>query len=298
MNGLTLILTIILILGGFCLTIFTSRRKPVDTFFDLSDEEDPEDQINFDNHRAGLTKKRNSITDLIAAGLFTAKEQKAFLQQQKVLPFYTTAAAVIFMPIFCEATVLSLLAACVLGLCGGYLISRRKLGMLENRYSSKIDCFLPVVMERLVMAVQSGLDIISAMTTVVRLSEEDKDESLSDEPVTRLLATALRLTESGVPFEQALRETAKTVNSKALRHAFIHLALAHKEGGELVAPLKELSNSTQLYYQETIEEEIAKMPVKATVPLVLVFAGLIIIFITSPIMQIMKMSSEAAIGGF
>jgi hypothetical protein len=83
------------------------------------------------------------------------------------------------------------------------------------------------------------------------------------------------------------------VECSALRHAFIHLAVAYSEGGELVMPLRELSDSTQLYYQESIEEEIAKMPVKVTLPLLCTFAGLIIFFLTTPLVQVLEMTSRA-----
>jgi hypothetical protein len=84
------------------------------------------------------------------------------------------------------------------------------------------------------------------------------------------------------------------VECGAVRHCFIHLAVAHEEGGELVMPLKELSDSTQLYYQETVDEEIAKLPVKATMPLLLTFAGLILLFLTSPLVQVTKLFSSTS----
>jgi hypothetical protein len=76
------------------------------------------------------------------------------------------------------------------------------------------------------------------------------------------------------------------VPSSSVKHALVHLGLAYKQGGEVVRPLKELSDATQQQYQETIEEEIAKLPVKAVVPLVLTFTGLIVCFLTVPVMQI------------
>ena len=83
------------------------------------------------------------------------------------------------------------------------------------------------------------------------------------------------------------------VECSALRHAFIHLAMAYREGGELIMPLRELSDSTQLYFQESVEEDIAKMPAKATLPLLLTFAGLIICFVTVPLVQVLDMTSNA-----
>ena len=152
------------------------------------------------------------------------------------------------------------------------------------------------------MAVQSGLDIISGIKAVLELDRLDLQKhsggnrKVEVNPVADLLSTVIDRTEGGLGFAQSLRDVAKKVESTGLKHSFIHLALAHQEGGELAVPLRELSDATQLYYQETIEEEIAKLPVKATMPLLLTFAGLIICFITSPMIQILQMTTKAMPG--
>jgi hypothetical protein len=146
------------------------------------------------------------------------------------------------------------------------------------------------------MAVQSGLDILAALGAIIELESAAMggDEKKFD-PVTRLFMVVHRLAERGLTFGQALEEVAAGVECGALRHCFIHLAVAHEEGGELVMPLKELSDSTQLYYQETVDEQIAKLPVKATLPLLCTFGGLIISFITSPIMQLLKLTQDTTL---
>jgi hypothetical protein len=60
----------------------------------------------------------------------------------------------------------------------------------------------------------------------------------------------------------------------------------------LVRPLKELSDATQTAYQEVVEEEIAKLPVKAVLPLILTFAGLIVCFLTVPFIQVGVIASK------
>ena len=142
------------------------------------------------------------------------------------------------------------------------------------------------------MAVQAGLDILPALKVIEEIESAGRKPSKIEEidPVTRLLALVVRYTEAGLSFEQSLREVAGAVKSNALRHSFIHLAVAQKEGGELIYPLRELSDATQLYFQENIEEHIAKMPIKATMPLLLTFAGLIISFLTGPVIQILNIS--------
>lgn len=160
----------------------------------------------------------------------------------------------------------------------------------KERERERLTFYLPLVMERIVMAVEAGLDVLPALHTVYSLELENKSEL---DPVTLLLKEACDLAENGATLEQALKDVAAKVDSIGVKHAFIHLALAHRDGGELVQPLRELSDSTQLYYQETMEEMIAKLPVKATLPLVITFGGLIMCFLASPIVQILMMTSKA-----
>jgi len=179
----------------------------------------------------------------------------------------------------------------ILGGCIGYLSARAGIARDRKRWNQELEFYLPIVMERVVMAVQSGLDIVPGLQAIIELDNraaELSTEAVSaPDPVSRLLTVVCRLTESGFSFERALREVSGKVSCPAVKHAFIHLAVAQREGGELMQPLRELSESTQLYYQDSVEEQIAKMPIKATMPLLCTFTGLIICFITPSIVQVM-----------
>ena len=223
------------------------------------------------------------------AGLLTPKEAQIFRLRNHRLTVLVPIALVAARALIAPAQLSTLITLLVASLALTYLITRRTYSWRKARFQREIEFFLPVVMERLVMAVEAGLDVIPALGAVV----EQANSSSANDPVTRLLGIVHRLTEQGCGLDQSLHVITNIVDCAALRHAFVHLGLAHREGGELVAPLRELSDSTQLFYQETIEEEIAKLPVKATAPLVCTFAGLILFFITSPVVQVMKIATEA-----
>jgi pilus assembly protein TadC len=172
----------------------------------------------------------------------------------------------------------------------GYFIATRGYQRARQRYVRELEFHLPLVMERLVMAVHAGLDVLAAIRAILQ-HEQAAGRPLS--PVSERLQQVLRYTESGLGFDEALRLISDQTPCPALRHAFLHLGTAYREGGELVMPLRELSDATQLYYQETLEEEVAAMPVKATVPLVITFAGLIMIFVAMPLVQVMSMMKRS-----
>lgn len=154
---------------------------------------------------------------------------------------------------------------------------------------------LPIVMEKLVMAVQAGYDILPAIGLLRDLEQIDaqpRQDPSSIDPVSRLLEKIYDLSEAGMTFQQSLDVIVQRVKNPSIRHVFAHLALAFNEGGELTTPLLELSDATQLAFQEAVEERIAVLPVKAVMPLLLTFAGLLLGFITSPLIQLLHLTAK------
>jgi Flp pilus assembly protein TadB len=173
----------------------------------------------------------------------------------------------------------------LLGGLAGELWYRRRKERRAARLLKSMELNLPMTMERIVMAVGSGLDIVPALREA---------SSRVTDPVSVLLSEVVDLAEAGLPVADSLRSVSRGVPCSAVKHCFVHLALAYQQGGELVRPLKELSDATQTYYQESVEEEIAKLPVKAVLPLVLTFAGLIVCFLTIPLIQVGSLTSKVS----
>jgi type II secretory pathway component PulF len=165
----------------------------------------------------------------------------------------------------------------VFGAVLGDLLTKGQDKRKEKTLAQTLEFALPMAMERVVMAVGAGLDILPALSEVARRSTD---------PVSELFRRVVSLSEGGMRVEHALQIVADGSPSSSVKHALVHLGLAYKQGGEVIRPLKELSDATQTHYQETVEEEIAKLPVKAVLPLIITFTGLIICFLTVPIVQV------------
>jgi len=271
---------------------YLNRRNALDVLLDLGEEEeDSNSPIATQSTRSLTASKQKVKKDL---WFLSDQERGKFIKTQLALPFLVALLLVIVVSIFSTNPVQMAIPAFGGGIAFGYLIAQRRYLNAKNSVHRQLDFFLPVIMERMVMAVQAGLDVFSSMKSVVEL--EKKNEFSRLDPITQLADRACQLTEQGMRFEDALKEISDKVDSPALKHAFMHLGVAHREGGELVFPLKELADATQLYYQESLEEEIAGMPVKATLPLLMTFAGLIVFFITPPLLQILALTKEAIPG--
>ena len=176
-----------------------------------------------------------------------------------------------------------------IGALAGELLQSRLAARKLVKERGEMEFHLPLAMERVVMAVSAGLDIVPAMV------EASRD---SHDPVSKNFQKIIELSSRGISVADALESVGKEINLSSVKHALVHLSLAHKEGGELIKPLRELSDATQLSYQERVEEEIAKLPVKAVLPLVITFTGLIICFLTVPLVQVSSLTQKVSQGTF
>lgn len=293
------VLVFLPMLFGLALIFHGARRRACDVVHDLGREESPDEWPSSAGSES-LRWRSSGHHDIPGDDLGAGRGRGEYGTRKLVrfLPFLSAAlGAAVRLASAGPGPAVAMWGG--LGFFAGVIFLRHRTACARLSYRREIEFYLPVVMEQIVMAVQAGLDILPAIKSAIA-REVPADEKAAtrpptnEDPVSRLLARAITLTEAGVRFEHALRTVAAEVSSSALRHAFIHLSIAHREGGELLMPLRELSDSTQLYYQESIEEEIAKMPVKATMPLVLTFAGLIIFFLTSPLIQVMDLMQRMA----
>lgn len=212
------------------------------------------------------------------------EQQNRRLRKQSYLSFViiglVAVTGMVFTPGIYKLALLSIGAAVAV------IVKERIKENAKESYRRDLDFHLPIVMERLIMAVMAGHSIPSAIRAISsRQNQAD--------PVSELFSRTTELTESGMKLSDALSAVAKTIDNAAVRHAFSHLAAAYRDGGTVINPLRELAESTQLYYQESIEERIAKLPAKATLPLALTFAGLLIAFVAIPLVQVTQFTSQS-----
>lgn len=276
MAGVPIVSIAIVAIGtlGFTLLLRRERRAAIDVVRDL---------------QASKQESSSPPRPIQSASLKTAGTRK------QVVFFLAGLAVPVLVTLFVNPSQIEkAIPFALLGAGLGFIAGRPRQAKHSKKDIRELEFHLPLVMERIVMGVEAGLDVIPAIQAISELEDEQSSEfQSSSDPVTELLKRVTRLTDGGIRFENSLRDIAKEVPCNALRHAFIHLGLAYKEGGELIYPLRELSDSVQIYFQESVENEIAKLPVKATLPLLLTFCGLIIIFLTAPLLQVMDLASKA-----
>jgi hypothetical protein len=182
-----------------------------------------------------------------------------------------------------------------------YSFRASKLAQNSSQFAKSIiidrrsEQYFGIILEQVVIAVSAGLDIFPAICRVLSLSELTQQVPESLRRPYLLLSEVVRLVGAGQPLAAVLRDAAERQSSELVATALYHLAVAHTSGGELTRPLQELSDAFQEQLQERQEEKLQRLPVLATIPLLLIFAGMIVLTLGVPLIRIMDSTKQNAV---
>ncbi|MCB0322875.1 MAG: type II secretion system F family protein [Bdellovibrionales bacterium] len=214
------------------------------------------------------SKTEDVSTKLFKAGFFTAADRQRFLRFRIV----SFAVSVVALPVVLFGVTNNVLfgfLAIVLGAIIGFTLPMSWLERQIRKREEDIMYFLPLVIEQVSIGVSSALDVGPCINNIVEMATE-RD---SHNPVTEMFVHVEKLIRSGLNLEDALIEVGEANGMTEVKHAFMFLAQCAKHGGEVSKQLQELADSVMMQRQVIIEGKITALPVKATGPLAMVFAG-------------------------
>ena len=162
------------------------------------------------------------------------------------------------------------------------LASTSYLRWRQLQFERQLLFHLPLVLEALVLAVDSGVSIFSA---IAQLVHNPPTETRLD-PVSRLLGLLYQQSSQGIPFEQAARTLANALPYRPLQHALIHLELSLQEGGELVPSLRGLSEHAHTVWRLSVEARVRRLENLVVYPVFLSVIGLMLLVAAVPIVPI------------
>lgn len=240
----------------------------------LSDDDDEDGILDIETikERTGQTKlKKKEPTfeeKMFYAGIYSPWEKRKYYLSRILYPLFLT-------PLFASVgftmqknPVFAVLYALV-GAGGGFTLPSM---MLDRRIRERREntlYFLPLVIEQISIGVSSSLDIGPCIQMLIEMA----DQRDSHNPVTEMFIHVEKLMRSGLNLEDSLIEVAEANGQHEVKHAFLFLAQCSKHGGEISKQLQELADAVMVQRQVYVEGRIASLPVKATGPLGMVFAG-------------------------
>jgi len=243
---------------------------------DVSFEPDPNDDLSLKieeiKRRTGSArvrgqKREDTSVKLFKAGYYSAADRKKYRTFQII-------AAIAGGIILCglgglAGSKLLILCCGVIGFLSGPVIPSILLDRKIARRQEEIMYFLPLVIEQVSIGVSSSLDIGPCISNIVTMAN-GRD---SHNPITEMFLHVEKLIRSGLNLEDALTEVAEISGMVEIKHSFMFMGQCAKHGGEISKQLQDLADSVMVQRQVQVEGRIAALPVKATGPLAMVFAG-------------------------
>lgn len=151
---------------------------------------------------------------------------------------------------------------------------------------------VPLVLESLILLVESGLGILPAIEQAVRNSEEGRNP----EPVKRVLRVVYELAASGLPLGQALERVGNEVSLGVLRHVLLHLDISGSEGGELVPSLRSLSDHAHTEWRLSVEQRVKRLENLVVFPVFASVIGLMLLTAAVPLVPMLKLKENITQG--
>ncbi len=216
----------------------------------------------------GKAKEDDIGAKLFRAGFFTADDRRWFLRFRVIALLLCGIVIPGFFLGFMKSNFFAVIGL-VLGVLIGFTLPLSWLERQIRKREDEVLYYLPLVIEQVSIGVSSALDVGPCITQIISMAEE-RD---SHNPVTEMFVHVEKLMRSGLNLEDALTEVAEANGMTEVKHAFMFLAQCAKHGGEVSKQLQELADSVMVQRQVQIEGKITALPVKATGPLAMVFAG-------------------------
>jgi len=235
-------------------------------------KDNSEDRIDQIKKKSGRSSKKSSTESLevklFKAGFYLNSDKNRFKTFRIIsgicVPIVLTIGAVTLLgdPMMTISTI-------VLGVFIGLVLPNAWLDKQIGKRKEEIMYYLPLVIEQVSIGVSSSLDIGPCIAQIVTMAEERDTHNA----ITEMFMHVEKLIKSGLNLEDSLIEVGDATGLPDVKHAFMFLAQCAKHGGEVSKQLQELADAVMVQRQVEVEARISALPVKATLPLTLVFFG-------------------------
>ena len=220
---------------------------------------------------------------LFRAGYYTAADRASFTTFRIVIffVFLITFPAVMF---FMTGQGFLTLMGVIFGAFAGFAYPTVRVERKIVQREEEIMYFLPLVIEQISIGVSSALDVGPCISNIIEMATERESHNV----VTEMFTHVEKLMKSGLNLEDSLHEVSQASGMMQVKHAFMFLSQCSKHGGEVSKQLQELADSVSTERQVAIEAKIVALPVKATGPLAMVFAGFFALLFAGLMVRLMS----------
>lgn len=142
---------------------------------------------------------------------------------------------------------------------------------------------LPLLLEGLVLLVESGLGVLPAVQCLVAKRRQVGEESFA----AKVLGVTYELSAHGLPFGSAAQLVSASVDFQPLRHVLLHLDLSNAEGGEIIPSLRSLSDYAHTEWRLSVETRVRRLENLVVFPVFTAVLGLMLLTASVPIVPVL-----------
>lgn len=241
----------------------------------------------YSSAKVRVAKKKDDLSKkLFRAGYYSQEDKKRFHISQIVVLVVLG----LFLPIFVYTATSNLKIAAMIfaiGSFSGFSLPVVRLDKKIEKRQEDTMYYLPLVIEQIAIGVSSSLDIGPCIMHILQMANERN----SHNPVTEMFLNVEKLIKAGLNLEDALIEVGEANGQTEVKHAFMFLAQCSKHGGEISSQLQELADTIMIQRQTAVEARINALPVKATLPLTMVFFGFFMLLMAGFMVRFMTVFS-------
>ena len=179
-----------------------------------------------------------------------------------------------------SGNILATVAAPALGAVIGAVLPQLMLMSKRRQWQDNIDRELPNALDLMCVSMQAGSTFGSAVRTVARRTQGDLADALSD-----VVAAA-----EFEPVTSALKRFSDNAGVSSLTMFVASIIQAEESGMALGDVLTTQAESVRAQRRLAMEEEINKLPVKMTLPCMIIFAAMLIIVLGPPVSQVASLA--------
>ena len=156
---------------------------------------------------------------------------------------------------------------------------------LEDKAQREVLLKTPLMLESLILLVESGLGIIPAIQQLVtQQSSLQKNRDISF----LHLEEVYRLSSAGFTFSEAVKQVSENTKFSVLRHCLIHLDCSQTEGGKLIPSLINLANYSHSEWKLNSESKVRRLENLVVFPVFTAVIGLMLLVSAAPLVPLFE----------
>ncbi len=141
----------------------------------------------------------------------------------------------------------------------------------------------PLLVESLILLVESGLGILPALHEIVSTGNRSNRD-----PIKRVIGEVYELSAAGMSFGNSLKSVSDCVPHRVLRHILLHLDISGNEGGELVPALRSLGDHAHNEWKTSVESRVKRLENFIVFPVFLSIMGLMCLVAAAPLAPLLE----------